>query len=143
MVGFDDPGLASERAEESEVGLLLEELLERADFASAEGRKAVSCSSRSPDCLTPPLLGKVGLNHHATGHVDDGFVGSFSYAVVLRSVGWCDIVLDARVLEVVRERSIAKLSATVRNKPPHGEAGLPFKEKLKVEYGGGGVGFLL
>jgi hypothetical protein len=143
VIWFDNPSLAAKWSEKAEVGFLLEELFKRADATATERRKTVSCGSSGADCLTPPFFGKVGLNHHAPSHADDGFVGSFSDTIVLRGVGQRDVVLDTRILEVVGEGAITELSSSIRDKTTYWETDLAFKEDLEVEDCRGGIIFLL
>jgi hypothetical protein len=61
-------------------------------------------------------------------HIDYGLVGLFRNAVVLRSVRGRNVVLDARVIEIVGESAVAEFSTAVRDKASQRETGLTFKE---------------
>jgi hypothetical protein len=57
LQGFDNPHLETKRAKETNVGDLLEPLLEWTEFALAESWETVGGKGCSANRLSPPLLG--------------------------------------------------------------------------------------
>ena len=87
LIWYDNPSFATKRVEDGVVGFFAKELLKGTDGAAAKEEKTIGCGTGSLNGFTPPFFGKIGLHHHAARHLDNGFIGALSNAVVLRGLG--------------------------------------------------------